>query len=50
MQFLKETGYRTMLAGSGRFIAELTSNVSYAMVVDPQGFIVGTKVMSSIDS
>jgi len=50
MQFLKETGYRTMLAGSGRFIAELTSNASYAMVVDPQGFIVGTKVMSSIDS
>ncbi len=50
MQFLKETGYRTMLAGSGRFIAELTSNASYAMVVDPQGFIVGTKVMKSIDS
>jgi len=50
MQYLKKTGYRTILAGSGRFVAELTSNASYAMIVDPQGFIVGTKVMRSITS
>ena len=50
MQYLKKTGYRTILAGSGRFVAELTSNASYAMIVDPKGFIVGTKVMRSITS
>ena len=48
MQYLKKTGYRTILAGSGRFVAELTSNASYAMIVDPKGFIVGTKVMRGI--
>jgi len=48
LEYLKKTGYRTILAGSGRFVAELTSNLSYAMLVDPKGFIVGTNVMRSI--
>jgi len=48
LEYLKKTGYRTILAGSGRFVAELTSNLSYAMLADPKGFIVGTNVMRSI--
>tara|TARA_R100000935_G_C2840413_1_gene170695 strand:+ start:1111 stop:8316 length:7206 start_codon:yes stop_codon:yes gene_type:complete len=42
--YLQKTGYRAILAGTGRFIAEYTSNVSFAMIMDPKGFIAGTKM------
>lgn len=44
MNYLQKTGYRAILAGTGRFIAEYTSNVSFAMIMDPKGFIAGTKM------
>lgn len=50
LEFLKKTGYRTILAGSGRFVAELTSNVSFALLVDPVGFINGTKIVRKISN
>jgi hypothetical protein len=43
--YLQKQGYRSILAGTGRFIAELTSNLSFALIVDPVGFIQGTKLM-----
>jgi len=43
MTYLQKTGYRAILAGGGRFIAELTSNLSFAMIVDPKAFISGLK-------
>ena len=50
LEFLKKTGYRTILAGSGRFVAELTSNVSFALLVDPVGFTNGTKIVRKISN
>ena len=50
LEYLKKTGYRAILAGSGRFVAELKSNLSYAMFVDPKGFIAGTKIMKEMDA
>ena len=50
LEFLKKTGYRTILAGGGRFVAELTSNVSFALLVDPVGFTNGTKIVRKINN
>jgi hypothetical protein len=44
MNYLQKTGYRAILAGTGRFVAEYTSNVSFAMIMDPKGFIAGTRM------
>jgi len=44
LNYLQKTGYRSILAGTGRFIAEYVSNVSFAMIVDPKGFIAGSKM------
>jgi len=38
---LGRQGYRAMLAGTGKFGAELLSNVSYVMFTDPKAFAVG---------
>lgn len=48
--YLQRQGYRSILAGTGRFIAELTSNISFALIVDPKGFIAGTKLRGIIGS
>lgn len=50
MNYLQKQGYRSILAGTGRFVAELTSNLSFAMIVDPKGFIAGTKLRNLIGS
>tara|TARA_R100000654_G_scaffold354_1_gene1289 strand:- start:1838 stop:9361 length:7524 start_codon:yes stop_codon:yes gene_type:complete len=42
--FLSRTGYRTILAGAGRFIAEFTSNFGFAMITDPKAMIAGMKL------
>ena len=42
--FLSRTGYRTILAGGGRFIAEFTSNFGFAMITDPKAMIAGMKL------
>jgi hypothetical protein len=44
MVYLKKTGYRAILAGGGRFLAELTSNLSFAFIVDPKAFMAGMKL------
>ena len=41
--FMSRQGYRTVLAGTGRFIAELASNVGMALFVDQQAFEDGMK-------
>jgi hypothetical protein len=48
--YLQRQGYRSILAGTGRFIAELTSNISFALIVDPKGFIAGSKLRGVIGS
>lgn len=48
--YLQRQGYRSILAGTGRFIAELTSNISFALIVDPKGFMAGTKLKGVIGS
>jgi len=42
--FLSRTGYRTILAGGGRFIAEFTSNFGFAMITDPKAMIAGMRL------
>ncbi len=48
--YVQKQGYRSILAGTGRFVAELTSNMSYALIVDPKSFIMGTKMMKMFNS
>ena len=48
--YLKKTGYRSVLAGTGRFAAELTSNLSFALIADPKGFIEGSKLTEIMGS
>jgi hypothetical protein len=43
IDFISKQGYRAVLAGTGRFAAELTSNVSYALLADPAAFSLGAK-------
>tara|TARA_R110000787_G_scaffold64775_2_gene146118 strand:+ start:1403 stop:10003 length:8601 start_codon:yes stop_codon:yes gene_type:complete len=50
MVYLKKTGYRAILAGGGRFIAELTSNLSFAMIVDPKAFLAGMELSNVFSS
>jgi hypothetical protein len=44
LDYVKKQGYRAILASAPRFISELTSNVSFALAVDPKGFITGAKM------
>ncbi|MCP3700270.1 MAG: hypothetical protein GY920_17370 [Aliivibrio sp.] len=48
--YIQKQGYRSILAGTGRFVAELTSNMSYALIVDPKSFIMGNKLMKIFNS
>ena len=48
--YIKKQGYRAILASGSRFIAELTSNVSFALLVDPKGFMAGVKLRGFITS
>ena len=42
--YIKRNGYRAILASGKRFIAELSSNVSFALISNPKEFIKGSKV------
>jgi hypothetical protein len=48
--FMSRQGYRTVLAGTGRFIAELASNVGMALFVDQEAFEMGMKYQDMIFS
>jgi len=44
LQFISKQGYRAVLASVPRFASELTSNVGFAMILDPKSFSVGAKL------
>jgi len=46
--FMSRQGYRTVLAGTGRFVAELLSNVGMAMFVDQKAFANGLQYQDMI--
>jgi hypothetical protein len=48
--FIKKQGYRAILASPVRFVGELTSNASFALIVDPKGFMAGAKLFKFITS
>jgi hypothetical protein len=50
IDFISKQGYRAVLAGTGRFAAELTSNVSFALLADPKAFNSGFKYKDIIMS
>jgi hypothetical protein len=50
LSYIKKQGYRAILSSGSRFIAELTSNVSFALIADPKGFMSGVKLRGFITS
>jgi predicted GNAT family acetyltransferase len=48
ISYISKQGYRTVLAGTGRFIAELTSNLSGAIFIEPEGFMAGVEMRGII--
>ena len=48
--FMSRQGYRTVLAGTGRFAAELLSNIGMAMFVDQKAFADGLNYQDMIFS
>lgn len=48
--YMSKQGYRTMLAGTGRFAAELLANLSYAVFVNPQALLTAGKLRSFVMS
>ena len=49
--YLNKQGYRAVLAGTSRFISELSSNIGFAVISDPKAFMTGVEnrgiIMSS---
>ena len=43
VDYINKQGYRAILAGTGRFIGELSSNIGFALISDPKAFIEGVK-------
>ena len=41
--YIKKQGYRSVLAGTGRFVAEFLSNVGFVIISDPTTFAEGLK-------
>jgi hypothetical protein len=50
VNYIGRMGYRSVLAGTGRFAAELTSNISFALIANPQSFTTGVKYANIIMS
>jgi len=48
LNFITKQGYRAILASAPRFIAELSSNVSYALIAEPKAFSVGVGLRNFI--
>jgi hypothetical protein len=48
LNFLTKQGYRAILASAPRFVAELSSNVSYALIAEPKAFAVGVGLRNFI--
>ena len=51
VDYINKQGYRSVLAGTGRFASELMSNIGFALIADPKAFASGIEnrgvVMSS---
>jgi hypothetical protein len=41
VDYINKQGYRSVLAGTGRFVSELTSNIGFAVIIDPKAFSTG---------
>jgi len=41
--YLNKQGYRAVLAGTSRFVAELSSNIGFAVISDPKAFMAGVE-------
>ena len=41
--YLNKQGYRAVLAGTSRFVAELSSNIGFAVISDPNAFMAGVE-------
>ena len=41
INYISKQGYRSVLAGSSRFISELSSNIGFAVITDPAAFKTG---------
>ncbi len=41
--YLNKQGYRAVLAGTSRFISELSSNIGFAVISDPKAFMTGVE-------
>jgi len=41
IDYINKQGYRAILAGTGRFISELSSNIGFALITDPKAFTTG---------
>jgi hypothetical protein len=50
VNFISKQGYRAILASIPRFIAELSSNIGFVLIVDRKSFAKGTKYRSMIMS
>jgi hypothetical protein len=48
IRYIEQTGYRAMLGSVPRAAAELTSNLSYVMIYDPESFIDGVSKYGSV--
>ena len=50
IDYINKQGYRAILAGTGRFISELSSNIGFALISDPKAFTEGIKYKGVIMS
>jgi hypothetical protein len=41
VDYVNKQGYRAVLAGTSRFVSELSSNVGFAIILDPKAFATG---------
>jgi hypothetical protein len=50
INYISKQGYRAVLASAPRFVAELSSNIAFATIVDPKSFSEGVKYKDIIMS
>ena len=43
VDYINKQGYRAVLAGTSRFISELSSNIGFAVISDPKAFMAGVE-------
>lgn len=43
VDYVNKQGYRAVLAGTSRFVSELSSNIAFAVILDPKAFATGVE-------